>query len=389
MATLLGCGGGGGAATSPTLPPLSSVFSSSYGYTQSFSGEPQIKVSTLIHQALSASDTDMRNTLVFGDFFREGVGSFSAFVMVNQSSGLSKPYFFKRINGVWTDKTTDILSDRAGCTTAAYAITADFNGDGRHDIFVACKGALSGGQWQREAQLLYLSTDDANGTYTKINLHASNGVDFIYAGFQATAADVNDDGAMDLVLATGESSPVFLMGRAASPKTNIDFTLDTTRTVVSNIGMPTLIHSVKLIPRSGTSRFDLVISGGASNQGQSIVWISGSTDTALTPRPGTFFYLNSSNAKAFSITGLEAVDALYSSGKLLLNMQTADRSTMEIWSYAETGGATNALLMPSYSDKTSAKLFMSSAGKLLVYDGDCELQSTAQNTSRCSLLVTP
>jgi hypothetical protein len=158
-ALILGaCGGGAGGGvdlssasppvTNPPSPggvvyPASSVFSTSYEYKQNAQSLLYPVVSSAQLLGKTISDPDSRNTVTFGDYFREGAGHLSAFVMINTPGGQSVPHFFRSVNSLWVDQTSTILSDTSGCLDASFAITADFNGDARHDVLVTCKGTPS------------------------------------------------------------------------------------------------------------------------------------------------------------------------------------------------------------------------------------------------------
>jgi hypothetical protein len=399
------CGGSGGGsvdlgtssapvtnAPSPggVVYPASSVFSTSYEYKQNAQAlqYPVVSVSQLLGKTVS--DPDTRNTVTFGDYFREGVGHFSAFVMVNTPGGQAVAHFFKWVNSLWVDQTSTILSDTSGCLTAAFAITADFNGDGRHDVLVTCKGTPSTGP---EAQILYLS-DNSTGVYHKIFLHDPSGVPFKWKAYQAAAADINADGLMDVVLVDPtQSQPLVLLGNSNYVNFDRSFSLNTTRVIDASTPMiPTQLHGVQIIPNS-TTRLNMVLMGAVSN-GYPTLLMLGSPDTVISnAQAGTFFYGKDPNSKAFQIAAMEASDVLYETGYYYLDLQDPSHTLMRVARIAES---TLSEVLPTmmiatpFSDGVSLKILRNSAGVIGVYDGDCLPQPLALASapkSRCALAL--
>ena len=151
-------------------------------------------------------------SLSLGDFLRNG--TVSMFVTSPRFTGAypndnplrlgdspSRVYFLSLgSDGQWVDETPRLIpnpADRLACITTTYSIVADFNSDGAPDVYIPCTGIdfTVGGQWtddQASEQHMYLS--QADGTYR----HAVLPVGKVY-GHQATAADFNGDGHVDIV----------------------------------------------------------------------------------------------------------------------------------------------------------------------------------------------
>ena len=392
---LHGCGGGGGGGGPSSGDgsgdsPASDLQTSSYGYKLALSQlEPQVQASSLT--GLSVTDADTRNVVTFGDFFQEGSGAFSAFVMVNQPGGYAQPFFFKRIGSTWVNKTSDVLdAGTTGCATASSAITADFNGDGRHDVFVTCKGGTGEAQW------LFISNASTR-VFQKIPLLPPSSTPYNFKATQAAAADINADGVMDLVIAVPASGPQVLLGTApanatiptfsvASPARLVDGTLST------GDSLPHGIHGVRLIPNVNPSiRWDLILMGDSTN-GNSVWKITGSSDTTVgTPSPGTFFYFQNAYAKAFPIASSGAApwianDVFMDGGAYYLNLYRSDQPQQMTLAKVDLNLAGEVLARQTTlvtSDGVSAQLLPTSAG-IVVYDGDCLSQSIAASSSRCS-----
>ena len=194
--TLLGCGGGGGGGSSgpisggpsyvdswPIYPALS-VLTTSY----------QNKVDSRIDKStIEKFNTDVNPASVtFGDFFQEG--QMSAFVVVNRTGTTGQAYFlrWKTSESKWVDDSARLLGDgtngnRDTCVNSKYAITGDFNGDGKPDVYLSC-----GAGTQTEYQPIFLS--QLNGTYVR----RSSGIRL--NGRTATASLINNDTYLDLIV---------------------------------------------------------------------------------------------------------------------------------------------------------------------------------------------
>ncbi len=381
----------------PPPTPASTVFSTSYEYKQ----DAKAMVSTSVFSSnllgLNIGDSDSRNAVTFGDYFREGVGHYSAFVMINSPTGLGSAHFFKNEGGAWVDKTSSILSDSSGCQAATFAITADFNGDRRHDVLVTCKGTPSSG---KEAQMLYLS-NDTTGVYQKIFLHNPAMVNYQFKAEQAAAADLNADGLMDVVLVDRTQPAIVLMAQKSSASTDVSFLQVTDRIIdsVANPMLPTQLHGVQIIPYPNASkRLDLILMGGLINSnvgskgnGLPTLWVKGSPDTTVTatPQSGTFFYSNSGYAQGFPITNMESSDVFYEPGFFFMNLQDPLRTQMRVARISEStwGEALPSMTMAAkFADGISLQVIRNSVGNIVVYDGDCTPQNLAVSTSRCSLM---
>ena len=193
--TLLGCGGGGGGAPSsasgapayvdawPIYPALS-VFTTSY----------QNKVDSRIDKsAIDKFNNDVNpSSVTFGDFFQEG--QMSAFVVVNRSGTVGQAYFlrWKSAESKWVDDSARLLGDgsngnRDACVNSKYAITGDFNADGKPDVYLSC-----GVGTQTEYQPIFLSQD--GGSYVR----RSSGIRL--NGRTATASKIDSNDTLDLLV---------------------------------------------------------------------------------------------------------------------------------------------------------------------------------------------
>ena len=203
------CDGGGGESET-TLPsaPMP-VFPSSYENAKAIVlSDPNVPSP----QALGiANPTSFHSSLAFADFFQEG--AYSVVVTMLQYSSpaaaghdLPSTIFFLRKNagGDWVDATSKLLSDQTGCITARKTLIADFNGDGKPDVFFVCHG-IDFAPFPGEKQRILLSQPD--GTYSNVQLP--------YSGFNhgGSAADLDGDGRPDVVLASNQPQPYVLLNK--------------------------------------------------------------------------------------------------------------------------------------------------------------------------------
>ena len=385
---LNGCGGGGGGSVVVGTPLA--VAANSYdnkNSTDASLNTPQIpEIATTTPAGRSIADS-----LAFGDFFQ--TGSYGAFVAVSQSGSLAKAYFLKKnAGGVWDDNTSTLLSnsDRSVCANVVQALTADFNNDGKPDVYVVCGGNTAA------TQILFLS--QANQTaYTR---QETTGISLQAWG--AAAADIDGDGDIDVVSTDGNSIVQLTNNLSAgvvswTKKTQSDMG------ITSLSDFPTMPRKVFLLPKAG-GLADLVVTGNGNQVNNTMVWMKNQS--------GHFNFNGnsavSSIADTYSMTGIDnqpihasVFDLVVTSSYLFV---LAKNTTVENGS-----NATSMLVLryelPSASPGTQLNLISSlalpttpyqpsgglvsqfkpnSSGRLVAYDADCV--STEQ---RCDFVVTP
>lgn len=126
----------------------------------------------------------------FADFWQHGEPS----LVKNIESGsttVGRLAFYKKEDGAWFERTADLLADTTGCIIASKMLVADFNGDRKPDVFLACSGTDQppfGGEPQR----LLLSR--ADGRYD------NRLIPFTAYAHGGSAIDVGGTGLADVVL---------------------------------------------------------------------------------------------------------------------------------------------------------------------------------------------
>jgi hypothetical protein len=137
--------------------------------------------------------------VAFADFLQ--TGQLSLVVFTNRWSHdpkVANPpgaiHFYQYVNGAPVDVTARLLSDTTGCASPRRLLVADFNNDGKPDVFAACHGAEFGDyfSWPGEHPRLLLS--QADGTYQNVaaplNCYCHG----------ATAGDIDGNGTVDILL---------------------------------------------------------------------------------------------------------------------------------------------------------------------------------------------
>lgn len=387
---LLGCGGGGGGAN----PDASGGNPSDYVWptgsaplTVATSSYENKNAAQLVRTQLEKFDPNVSSVSVtFGDFFQDG--QFSAFIVVNQSGTAGKVYFlrWKTTTSAWVDDTDRILAstERSACVSSQYAITADFNGDQKPDVYLSCAAV----QQQPVAQLLFLSQPD--GSYRQ----KASGINV--DGKSAAVLDIDGRTGLDLIVSNSTSTtrgePQVYFGDG-----NGTFTRQTTGSALvaqdtqNNCGgdsIPTSIDSINIVP-STSGRFDLILgSTGASN---SIVWLKD-----LSPSSSPRYSVCSS--KAFpNLTDTARLTDVYSSvSNAATSFYLARKSSpeaMSITKFSLTETPSNGGLSTTYTlTKGLQPVVLNAAGGLpdlfklngsvfQAFDAGCSTQ-----TVRCSSL---
>lgn len=264
---LVACGGGGGSISNTTAPanipakivPFA-VFGTSYENKNSINfdqtqmpGVRNLGIPKVYSDELDSNE----RSVTFGDFFQEG--KYSAFVSSMRATnkyGIANlpdvpgvAYFLSQdINGKWRDRTSQLLktnSERETCISASYSITADFNNDGKPDVYISCSGVDNDFynfgfsmseliNYKSSNQIIFLSQKD--NTYKRVEVPFN-----IYA-HQAAAADINGDGNIDIVT-------INVFGNTIFPDSNSG--VDSVAVLLGN-GDGTFKQDTKIIPKSSS-----------------------------------------------------------------------------------------------------------------------------------------
>lgn len=391
-ATFLGCGGGGSGSSSenPGTPPVYVWPTGNTPLTVATSSYANKNDPQLVRTQLDKFDPNVSPvSLTFGDYFQDG--QFSAFVVVNQVGGGGQVHFlrWKTTTSAWVDDSDRILgsTQRAACASSQYAITADFNGDNKPDVYLAC--AMT--QLQAVDQLVFLSQPD--GSYRR----QTSGV--VVDGKSAAALDINGDGKLDLIVSHMTSltrgEPQVYMGDGTGL-----FTLQTrgstliaqdTQSSCGGGSIPASIHSVNIVP-STNGRFDLIL--GASN---SVVWLK-DLSPSVTPRYSVC------TSKVFpNLTDTASLTDVYSSvTSSATNFYLARKGSPETMTitkftlsetpsngglstiYALTKGQQPIVLSAPVSDGLP-DLFKLNAGVFQAFDAGCSTQTVRCNNLSAAL----
>lgn len=305
---LPGCGGGSGGEAAPTPAPtptpLAVTTDTSYKNFKSVGLTPQ---------TLPAARSGVGTVRAYGDF--TGSGQLDLFTATltywpPTTPAAATPSTFelwrKQANGTFV-KDTKLLALPNGCIHPRKAIVADFNGDGRPDVFVACHG-FDAPPFPGERNKIILS--QANGTY--VTQDASSDVGFFHS---ASAADLNADGRPDVVVTNNfdSASAIVLLNQGDGT-----FQRETSARLPSSIGGKPYF-SVELVDIDADGKIDILLGGHE--------WEGAATIALLNPGSSNF-------ASVTPIT----VPTVQNEGVVLDFAMTGSASTRTLWILRTSGG---------------------------------------------------
>ncbi len=299
-----GCGGGGGetgpvAAPAPTPTPTP-VASTETSYAN-------FKKIGLTPQTLPPGRSGNGTIRAFGNFSGSGrLDLFTATVTYSPNSSTPATataslfeFWRKQADGSFV-KDTQLLASAAGCIHPRKAIVADFNGDGRPDIFVACHG-YDAAPFPGERPKLLLS--QPNGSY--VTQDAFPDIGFFHS---ASAADLNGDGLPDVVVVNPSDPAVAIVFLNQG---NGTFRREAAGRLPLSIGGKNYF-SIELVDVDGDGKVDLVMGGHEFEGATTAVFLNpgNSNFSAATPIsiPAV---ANEGVVLDFTVTGADATRALW------------------------------------------------------------------------------
>lgn len=253
----LTCTGAGGAANqSVALTVPIPVLKSSY--------ENKIAAATAIGPQKLPQEVVLSNSIAFADFFQDGT-----FSMVTHSLTYDRDNpatagqfgairFYKNVNGNWVDNTSTLLSSTTGCIHPRKAIVADFNGDGKPDVYFACHG-FDAAPYAGEHPHVLLS--QADGTYKNATLPTT-----CYC-HGASAADASGKGFADVLITDNQANakvPYFLInnkdGSFTQDLARLPFNPKTYLAPNTNYGA-VVMFDAELIDFDSSGKYDAFLGG--------------------------------------------------------------------------------------------------------------------------------
>lgn len=354
-----------------------------------------------IHQGFESTEAFLSpRSLSFGDFLQNG--RYTAFVSSGRFTGgfpgnnpqkwpdaPGKAYFLERgTNGQFYDVTDSLVpnpADRRTCITTSYSIVADFNNDGKPDLYMACTGIdfMLNGVWtddQASEQRMFLSQPD--GTYKHVVLPIGR----IY-GHQATAFDIDGDGNVDIVTVDPliHRTPFVLWG-------NGDGTFRTDFGKLPSTMSGKNIYGAVGIPIAG--RVTLMISGNTPGSSGPVQPTDYGT-VALQYAGGTFNQLidltpTVPNAQPGQPFGL-ALDHIYSNGFLYSYHVSIDYRIDGITRSSLSTGMTDLIYRKEITDfgQKLVEIFLRPDNTFGVFGAICNVFDPRTSTGVCAIRVQP
>lgn len=218
-------------------------------------------------QRIPLTYTDHSNAAhAFADFFQRGeVDLFVASITAYNYEGIehaapSRFEFWRRQPDGSFAKDPAALPDATGCITPRKAIVADFNHDGRPDVFVACTG-FDGPPYPGEFSAVILSLPDGR--------YATHWIPYTAYMHGAAAGDITGSGHIDVVAVNplsgaGEHVPVVLVNDGHGQFTVRQDLLPAAAFPPGYHGR--FLYTVEVLDLDGDNRADILLMGDDSTQ---------------------------------------------------------------------------------------------------------------------------
>jgi FG-GAP-like repeat len=290
----LSCTGAGGTTTASASLLVTNLKASSYENKNHIGAVP-----------VSFPGLNALNAFAIADFFQDGTKSVVLHTLEYSPGNPSTYQNFGHIHfyrqdqtGAWVDNTSTLLANTTGCLHPRKAVVADFNRDGKPDVYFACHGA-DAPPYPGEQPHVLLS--QPNGTYTNTIIPIT-----CYC-HGASAADINGDGYPDVLVTDNivAQTPFFLMNNGDGT-----FTPDYSR--LPSTLKNTQIFSAELIDFSGSGKYDVFLAG---NEPGTTNYPSSEFGPAILPNDGSGKFISTTpvNLLVGPSYGL-ALDILYENG---------------------------------------------------------------------------
>jgi len=267
----------------------------------------------LTPQSLPAYRDNVGTIRAYGDFSRSGrLDLFTATITywppitpANATPSIFE-FWSMQADGTFV-RNTQMLASSSGCIHPRKAIVADFNADGRPDIFIACHG-FDAAPWPGERNKIVLS--QPSGDY--VIQDASPDIGFFHS---ASAADLNDDMLPDVIVTNNfdPASAFVLLNQGGGV-----FQRESSIRLPLSIGGKNYF-TVELVDVDGDENVDVVLGGHE--------WEGAPTVVLLNP--------GSSNFK--SVTPI-TIPSVSNEGVVLDFVVTRTGSTRALWVLRTSGG---------------------------------------------------
>lgn len=254
----------------------------------------------------------------YGDFYGDGtLGMFTSTVEYSldgppETATRAVYRFWRRSGGTYVEDNTIVLPGGTPCIHSRKALVADFNQDGRPDVFVGCQG-FDANPFPGERNQVFLS--QADGRYALSD--ASPDVGFWHG---VAAADLNGDHYPDIVAVGGAKRAVFLNDGTGK------FTREMTERLPGDATWGfggSLYFTVELVDVNEDGKVDLVMGGHEWDEGH------GTSPTGV--------WLNPGNNQFGGVTPV-VIPAVANEGVVVDFAVTGTGATRTLWVSRTSGG---------------------------------------------------